>query len=329
VLLIVSQRDDYHADWVVLELHARRIPFLRFNTEDYPVAAGLEWSSSGEAHLTLRGERLRLSEVDAVWYRRPVPPVMPTDLSAPQAAWAQGEAREALMGAWRTLDALWVNHPDRNRVAESKPLQLRAALQLGFDVPESLVSNSRVAVSAFLEKHPGTVVCKPLYDGRVPVDGEEQLFFTSRVDPDVVSLRELGREPYLFQELIPKLCDIRATVIGEEVFAARIDSQQAEHTRTDWRRARPSELDHAAIQLPDDVATRCVALCRRFGLQFGAIDLALRPDGGFTFFEINPNGQWAWVEQRTGLPLRAHIHGLAGRPRRAARHAGRHHSAGA
>jgi hypothetical protein len=42
-------------------------------------------------------------------------------------------------------------------------------------------------------------------------------------------------------------------------------------------------------------------------LHFGAIDLAQRPDGGFTFFEVNPNGQWAWVEQRTGLPLRSHM----------------------
>jgi glutathione synthase/RimK-type ligase-like ATP-grasp enzyme len=307
MLLIVTQRGDYHADWVVLELHARGVPFLRFNTEDYPMAAGLDWSSSGEAYLSVRGERQALSQVDAVWYRRPVPPVMPPELPAPQAAWARGEAREALMGAWRTLDALWVNHPDRNRVAESKPLQLRVAAQLGFEVPESLVSNSREAVSAFLDAHPAAVICKPLYDGRVPVNGEEQLFFTSRVDTDTVSLRDLGPEPYLFQELIPKVCDIRATVIGEQVFAARIESQRNEHTQTDWRRGHPGELAHAPTELPDDVSERCVALCRRFGLHFGAIDLARRADGGYTFFEINPNGQWAWVEQRTGLPLRSHM----------------------
>lgn len=42
-----------------------------------------------------------------------------------------------------------------------------------------------------------------------------------------------------------------------------------------------------------------------YGLRFAAIDLARRTDGGYTFFELNPNGQWAWVEQMTGLPLRA------------------------
>jgi glutathione synthase/RimK-type ligase-like ATP-grasp enzyme len=307
VLLIVTQRDDYHADWVVLELQARSVPFIRFNTEDYPVETALEWTSSGEAHLTIGGRRKPLSEVNAVWYRRPVPPVMPPDLPVRQAAWARGEAREALMGVWRTLDALWVNHPDRNRVAESKPLQLRTALELGFEVPESLMSNFREEVRGFMEAHPQGVICKPLFDGRVPVDGEEQVFFTSRVDPDAVSLADLGPEPYLFQKLVPKLYDIRATVIGQDVFAARIESQQSFETRTDWRRGHPGELAHQTIELPDDIASHCVSLCRRFGLQFGAIDLAFRPDGGYSFFEINPNGQWAWVERRTKLLLRARM----------------------
>jgi glutathione synthase/RimK-type ligase-like ATP-grasp enzyme len=66
-------------------------------------------------------------------------------------------------------------------------------------------------------------------------------------------------------------------------------------------------LAHTVETLPSDVVELCVALCRSYKLQFGAIDLARRPDGGYTFFEINPNGQWAWVEQRTGLPLRARL----------------------
>lgn len=113
-------------------------------------------------------------------------------------------------------------------------------------------------------------------------------------------LDQLGPEPYLFQEHIPKSHDVRATVIGDEVLAAAIDSQQDTETRTDWRRGHPGSLGHEVTALPDAIAERCVELCRRLGLLFGAIDLAVRPDGGYSFFEINPNGQWAWVEQRTG-----------------------------
>jgi hypothetical protein len=66
------------------------------------------------------------------------------------AAWARGEAREALLGVWRTLDAVWVNHPDRNRVAESKLSQLRVAPELGFEAPDTLVSN-QADVDVFLD----------------------------------------------------------------------------------------------------------------------------------------------------------------------------------
>ena len=58
------------------------------------------------------------------------------------------------------------------------------------------------------------------------------------------------------------------------------------------------------------MAEKCLALTRSYGLAFGAIDLARVDDGLYTFFEINPNGQWAWIEQLTGQPLRQAMAGL-------------------
>ena len=45
------------------------------------------------------------------------------------------------------------------------------------------------------------------------------------------------------------------------------------------------------------MAEKCLALhALLMGSAFGAIDLARVDDGLFTrFFEINPNGQWAWI----------------------------------
>jgi glutathione synthase/RimK-type ligase-like ATP-grasp enzyme len=307
VLLIVTERGDLTADWLILELERRQAPFVRFNTEDYPTVAMLAWTLEG-AKLTLGAAAYELTDFDAVWYRRPVAPALPTDLPDEQREWSTREAIEALLGVWRTLDATWVNHPDRNRLAESKPEQLRTAQQLGFDVPVTLVTNQRERLREFLAEHPDGVVLKPLWNGRVPTsEGEEQLFFTTPIDPDSVDVEALGPEPYLFQTRVPKQVDVRVTVIGDEALAAAVDSQGHPETATDWRRSPAGALPHAVEELPDEVAARCIALCRHYGLQFGAIDLARRPDGGYTFFELNPNGQWAWVEQRTGLPLRARL----------------------
>lgn len=314
MILIVTSRPDYTADWLILELTRRDLPFVRFNTEDYPSTTRVCWTGVDSASLEFSGRVLDLADVHSVWYRRPIPPVLPSDLSGGRAAWAAAESREALDGLWRTLDARWVNHPDRNRLADSKPEQLRRARKFGFVVPASLVTNDPQRVRDFVGVHPSGVICKPLFSGRIELEGGTHLFFTTLLDADAVAgLEDLGPEPYLFQALVAKRYDVRVTVIGDDAFAARIDSQTNSASEVDWRRGDTAELIHQVEVLPDDVASKCIELVRSYGLLFGAIDLAFTDDG-YVFFEINPNGQWAWLEQRTDLPLRERLADLLTAP---------------
>ena len=39
------------------------------------------------------------------------------------------------------------------------------------------------------------------------------------------------------------------------------------------------------------------------GLRYGAIDMVFTPDGRYVFLEINPNGQYLWIEYQTGMPI--------------------------
>jgi glutathione synthase/RimK-type ligase-like ATP-grasp enzyme len=300
--MLVTHREDLTADWLVVELHRRGAPFVRVNTEDYPTRCTLCWTPL-EAWLQVGEKRLHASEVDAVWWRRPLAPQLPADLSPQEALWAAGEAQAAIEGFWRSVDAHWVNPPMANAAADCKPEQLRRASALGFDVPASLVSNDTDAARAFSGEHE-RVICKTLREGVVPVGDSSGAFYTEPVNAEHLSaLGGLGPEPYLFQELVEKRYDIRVTVIGERVLACRIESQ--EQARTDWRKADAEALPHAVEEVPPEIARRCALLAGSYGLRFAAIDLARRTDGGYTFFELNPNGQWAWVEQLTGLPLRS------------------------
>ena len=38
-------------------------------------------------------------------------------------------------------------------------------------------------------------------------------------------------------------------------------------------------------------------------LAYGAIDLRRTPEGDYVFLEINPAGQWIFVEEKTGQPM--------------------------
>jgi hypothetical protein len=37
-------------------------------------------------------------------------------------------------------------------------------------------------------------------------------------------------------------------------------------------------------------------LLEEYSLRFAAVDFAVANDGAWVFFEINPNGQWAWLD---------------------------------
>ena len=303
MLLVVTNRDDLTADWLIVEVQRRGAQYVRFNTEDYPQQAMIHWSVD-DARLVLGACEIAAEDIRSVWFRRPVSPLLRPGLTVEEAEWALRETSEALEGFWRTLDARWVSRPSLIRLADSKPLQLLDAVALGFDVPETEITNSASRVHALMERSQEGVVCKPLLNGRVRSSGRS-LLFTSIVPPAL--LDTLADEPHLFQALVPKRYDIRVTVIGDDVFATRIEPQPGSEINVDWRRLRPEALSFGAETLPDDVAERCLRLVHHYGLAFGAIDLARRVDGGYTFFELNPNGQWAFVEHRTGQPLRARL----------------------
>lgn len=302
MVLLVTNSEDVTADSVVLELRKRNLPVFRFDTDDYPRRVELEWTpESATLHVDDIGN-CTAADVTAVWWRRPVAPSFDAEWPQAERDWAAGEAEVALDGFYRAIDAKWVNDRWANARADYKPFQLQVARRLGFDVPATLVTNSRDRAAEFVDVQAGAV-CKPLLDGQVPLpSGERGLVFTSTVTPDMLD-GSFGPEPYLLQERVEKACDVRVTVVGDQIFACEIDSQLVPEGQIDWRRADVSDLVHRAVELPDELEAACVSLTRALDLRFSAIDLARRRDGGYSFFEINPNGQWAWVQQLTGLGI--------------------------
>lgn len=51
------------------------------------------------------------------------------------------------------------------------------------------------------------------------------------------------------------------------------------------------------------------------GLVFGTIDLKITHDGEYVFLEVNPQGQFLYVENLTGLPITLALARLLARDR--------------
>lgn len=306
-ILIVSTKFDPHVDVLIRPLTERHIPFIRFNTEDFPLRSLLSISLEGldlQTKLQVpNNPEAYISDIASVWYRRPAPFEFPSQFSPQAYVLAERETTAAIRGLWSLLNCKWVNHPEKNRVAENKLRQLQEAQRVGLEIPKTLLTNDSKSVEKFVNETQGNVIIKSLSGGLVPDDVDSQVIFTNVVSKENFQDIETVRYcPTLFQQYIPKSIEIRTTVVGNKAFSAEIHSQALETTKHDWRRDA-LRLKHREHQLPRKVESKCLTLVHSFGLHFGTIDLILTPDNHYIFLELNPNGQWAWVEDLTGLPI--------------------------
>jgi glutathione synthase/RimK-type ligase-like ATP-grasp enzyme len=290
-----------------------------FDPATFPASATItvEGGSCGvRAHLTSEAGDVDLARVRGVWLRRPGTLELPATLLPQEREWIRDECRHFLRGLWANVDAFWVSDPDRISRASVKLHQLRLAAQLGFRIPRWVVTNDVAAATAFLDSSPSGVAVKVLYMPILVTAGRFATLYTHLVTPeDRQHLESVRLGPTFLQEFVRKAMDVRITVIGDRLFAVGIESADDEKGRIDFRQAGVYDFVHRPLELPEPVGAACRSLVRRLGLQFAALDLLLTPEGDYVFLEINPNGQWLWIEEMTGLPLTQALCDLLARDR--------------
>ena len=102
--------------------------------------------------------------------------------------------------------------------------------------------------------------------------------------------------PCYFQSYTDKAFELRVTVIGDKVFAAKIDSQKDARTAVDYRDFS-AEIQYEAFKLPQHIEQYCRDFVHSYQLQYGAIDIIVTPQNDYVFLENNPAGQFWFVEQ--------------------------------
>lgn len=318
-ILILTNAGDGHLPRVAQQLDARGERYLRLDPASFPgnAAATVTYGRDGLARRLVRhdGGVLDLAEVRSVWHRRPG---VAGDAAGGEryGEWVRETWRGFLHGLWDTLDCHWMPGTfAAQHQASHKVSQLARAARLGWRIPRTVTTSEPQALLDFYEQCGGRIIGK----GAVPVelpgrDGERREPFTRPVRRrDLLSVRALRHGPVTFQEYVPKRAELRVTVVGERVFAAEIDSQASHRTRHDWRHYDNQRARYTRHALPADVEARCVWITHALGLCYGAIDLILTPEGEYVFLEINPNGQWVWVEELTKFPIADAIAGLLAR----------------
>jgi hypothetical protein len=298
VVLLVTETSDLAADLLVLAARRRGIPLVRFNQDLFPREVRIAWSNDGEARFVCEGRSFREGDVSGAWFRRPFGR---GGASAVEAFTARQSAA-CLDGVWETVRWFWMNAPAATARAELKLLQLRHAQRLGFVIPDTLVTNIPSAARGFVRSR--EAIAKTLAGGRMTLDGKDHAIFTSAVvESQLGADAAIEACPVIFQPRIDSCFDVRVTVVGNRVFPARIVVRNRRQSEVDWRCVDRERIGYEHHRLPAGVERKCLALVAAFGLAYGALDLLFTPSEEYIFLELNPAGQWGWIERALGLPV--------------------------
>jgi glutathione synthase/RimK-type ligase-like ATP-grasp enzyme len=183
-----------------------------------------------------------------------------------------------------------------------KTWQLPTARSVGLSVPRTVVTSSPDEARDFIDRVGlGRVVCKAF---SATLDSWRETRMVGVEEYAV--LDRVSVAPVIFQEFVPAVVDLRVTVIGEEIYPAAIHSQELAYAldfRVHLDRGPGVRMEPAT--LPDEVSDALLRMLKAAGLRYGAIDMRLTPEGRYVFLEVNPVGQWRFVEEVTGQPITA------------------------
>ncbi|MBM1107065.1 hypothetical protein JQC67_13010 [Aurantibacter crassamenti] len=296
-VLIISNRYDFSSDFISVELNKQKIPYLRINRDelkDYtiefnpiiPIIKG----SFKDIEFTISYENLK-----SVYYRAPtfLRDIFQDNISdEEQLIRSQWTAFVRSICVFENIN--WLNNPVDIYKAEIKPYQLFIANKIGFKVPQTLISN--------LTKKLDTkyIAVKSIDTAIINLDEKEGFVYTELYETKKLQENKFLSPFFTQQGLVPKT-DIRVTVIEDKVIAVKIFKKDNENIDIDWRRYK-NELSYEIIELPKKIKQLCSQFLKEFNLKFGGIDLIYH-NNDYYFIEINPTGEWSWLQQNTGFKI--------------------------
>lgn len=177
------------------------------------------------------------------------------------------------------------------------------AICCGLAMPDTLYSNDPDEIRDFIASEGGQVIFKIL-TGAPWRDGHTRwVSYASPISKQQLIEDDLLRQtPSIYQSIVPKAFELRVTVMGRQIFAAKVHSQDTKQGRLDWRRAY-RELKMTPTEIPSQIREQCFLLMKRLNIVFGCFDFIVTPQGDYVFLEVNEAGQFLFVEEYTGLPL--------------------------
>lgn len=288
-VLIITSTIDRTVDYII-ETYGENIDFYRFNVDTFE---NYEINIGGENQWTISCSEwtLRKNELYSIYYRKPRLP----DLSIYEVEYRAMISRDIIAvinGIADDFDGKVLTKPSVLRKTENKVFQLLYAERNGFLTPKSFIGNNKSETREF--SHMKSII-KPITTGKILLKNTTEIYQTNYF----LGLEgDISLTPIYLQEYMNKKYEVRLTIINGNFFPVRIDSVN----KLDWRQNYEG-LTYSMIECPIEIKDKCLMLMKHYELNFGAFDFIINENDEWIFLEINPNGQWQWLEQVLRLPI--------------------------
>lgn len=297
-ILLLSNREDFTTDFIATKLHEKNYSYIRINSEDI-TEYGFTVVPGEQMVVGHKNSLIDISDIRSIYFRR-VPSVFQDNNFQNDRTFINRERKEFLEGLSLSLIAYWINPLQATIFGERKLFQLTEASKLGLRIPKTIITNDPKQASAFLKSHQN-VIAKPISHGFMIENGEAYSIYTNQISlSSFDSLEHLIEAPILLQEKVDNKRDIRVTIVGTTIYSVAIEKD--DNSIVDWR--RPGVNKHYSIcDLSKKLANKLFELNKKLGLIYSAIDLIQQSDGSYVFLEVNPVGEWLWLELELGLKI--------------------------
>ncbi len=175
-------------------------------------------------------------------------------------------------------------------------------------IPETLISNDSTDIDELVKSH-AKVITKAIYNNdftfiyrgkKIKISLTTQIV-TKPIIPG--NHREPG-VPILFQQYIEKKYELRIFYLKGKFFPMAIFSQENEKTKIDFRNyddERPNRC--VPYILPKEIEQKLHSFMKAIDMNCGSIDMIYTPEGEYVFLEVNPVGQYQWLEKNCNYPI--------------------------
>lgn len=306
-ILIVGDEIDPHISSVCKHLKDYDANFILLNPVNSDEGNIAYSYSPFEILFSNKHSTVNSNKIDSVWWRlKPNIRKYPTNMD-------EVETSNFITREWQlALEPLsyflahcnWINKRSSDHLIRNKPYQLYQAVTNGFTIPQSIISNNFASIIEKTKEF-DEVIYKPL---GYFISPPNKILFSNKMTKEELnaSQQNISLTPCIFQNYIDKDFELRITIVLETVFAVKILSQENIDSKFDWRRNQ-FHIKYELFELDITFQQKLIRFHKSLDLIYGAYDFIVDKAGNYIFLEVNPAGQWLWLERELNVEISKQI----------------------